>query len=326
MNFSGLQSKLRLAYPPVSNYEFVHLKKEQIVQEHIKDSMIYIICQRPMLAFKKLTFNENQDTMYFEIHKRGISEILECEIPLYQKAIEMDENKKVIIEFGTHDPVTNTSSKFENIHGLTFFNEQQEFLFWISPDKFIYEVLNNKLKAKIEGDIKPFISFKVHYVGKATDQKIWNRLTGHNTLQDILSIEKPIMHGTLPTHEISLLLLKVEEVISITFLEDDIDSFVKNALEPSLPSKKTIALDAEKMLINLLNPEHNHPSKRFGNYPVSKDGLYPENYNNYGYQIQDSLILQYKDSEIHGDLDVNKADLILIKNNKSCEIIKLGRI
>jgi len=320
MSFKALTSKIKLAYPPISAYEFEHLKTEKVVQDYIQNAMIYVLAQRPVLSFEKIELAEFEDCMgiSFEIHKQGSESVLKCNLPFLQAEIESDPEKSVFIEVGSHSLKTiEVANVYNKIHGIKLLNHEQEFILWLSPDKFIYEILNGHLEGRLDGDIDEFISFIVHYVGKATDQNIWDRLTGHYTLQQILTLQKPMIDGSLPAHEVTLLLLKIDDLLSVSILSDD---FLYE--EDGLPSEKTVSLDLEKMLVKLLNPEFNHPTKRFPNYPKSKDGLHKFEYNNFSYQILDAVKLKYERSEIYGNIDENLADLILIKENESVEIIK----
>lgn len=322
MSFQALTTKIKLAYPAISAYEFELLKEEKVVQEYIENSMIYILAQRPVLSFENIEYVEFDEGngLTFEIHKQGSNTILKCEFPFIQFVDESEpENNGMLVEFGTHSRRTiEKSDIYNDIHGMKFFDIKENFLFWLSPDKFIYEVLNKHLIGKINGKLDEFISFKVHYVGKATDQKIWERLTGHDTLQKILTVQNPMVDGNLPAHEITLLLLKVADLQSVKIV-DSADDF----LNGYLPSEKTVSLDIEKMLVKIFNPNFNHHTKRFPNYPKSKDGLHQYNYNNYSYQLVDDIILEYNETQICGNLDENKADLILISENQSVEVLKL---
>jgi hypothetical protein len=321
MSFKALTTKIKLAYPPISAYEFEILKEEDVVQELFKNAMVYVLVQRPVLSFEKIEpmLFENCNGISFEIHRQGSDSILKCNLPFKQKGLDVDDDDKIFIEVGSH---TLDKMEFSNIinevHGIKFFDHNEDFIHWISPDKFIYEVLNNQLEGKLEGNLEEFISFKVHYVGKSTDQNIWDRLTGHHSLQKILTMQKPLTKGHLPAHEIALLLLKIEDLQSFSIIEDVADFF-----SDSLPSNKTVSLDVEKMFVKLMNPEYNHPTKRFPGYPKSTDGLHQYNFDKFSYQLLDTVILEYDDNKICGNLDDNKADLILISDNQTVEIIKL---
>lgn len=321
MSFKALTTKIKLAYPPISAYEFEILKEEEVVQGYFKNAMIYVLAQRPILSFQKVEAKqfEHCNGISFEIHKQGSDCILKCNLPFKQPALDVDDHDKIILEVGSHSVDTlPISDVYNEIHGIKFFDHNEDFILWISPDKFIHEILNNVLEGEMEGDIEEFITFKVHYVGKSTDQNIWDRLTGHDTLQKILTMQKPITKGDLPAHEITLLLLKVQDLLSVTIM-GDADLFDNN----TLPSEKTVSLDLEKMLVKIFNPEYNHPTKRFPNYPKSTDGLHKYKFDNFTYQLLDFVILEYNKTEICGNIDENLADLILIKENESVEILKM---
>ncbi len=322
MNSKSFLSKLSLAYAPMSNYEFTFLKAEKIIQEILADSMLYIIAQRPMLTFENIKEIPESESVYFEIHMQGSNNCLRCELPYYQKEIGKDNTKQIIIHFMSHDLDIKTVEDVivSSVNGMKFYDSDDNFLLWLSPDKFLHLFWCNIIKANIDGNISDFTRFKVHYVGKSTDQPVYERLTGHDTLQNILSIEKPLIKGTLPTHEITLLLFTVTDGLKISTLEDNIDSFVKEM--GSLPDKKTVSLDAEKLLIKLLNPEYNHPTKRFPNYPKSKDGLAKFNFNRYIYQLKDDITLEYSDTVIVGNSVEESADIIMIENNETLSVLK----
>lgn len=45
---------IQLAYTPLSNYDFVMVKDDPIIQEFINSGKLYIIAQRPVLTFLKI--------------------------------------------------------------------------------------------------------------------------------------------------------------------------------------------------------------------------------------------------------------------------------
>jgi hypothetical protein len=252
---------------------------------------------------------------------------LECVLPLYQEHLGQDENQGVNVEFGSYDPEWNYAKPpLFDVNGIRFFDKDMNFLLWLSPDKLLHHYWNSIISATIIGNIKAFTEFKIHYVGKATDQKVWDRLTGHYSLQKILGLERPNIKGTLPTHEITLLIFRVKDKMAFNVMGDDIDSFVDKALNPQLPDDKTVSLDAEKALVNLLNPEYNHPTKRFPNYPKSTDGLHQYKYDRFAYQIIEDITLVYNDVQIVGSSDENSADIIGVSNNENIEIVKMGEV
>ena len=70
-----------------------------------------------------------------------------------------------------------------------------------------------------------------------------------------------------------------------------------------------------------MQPKYN--KEMFKRYPVSRDGLYKENYNTILYTFKDPIILDYSLGEIEGGLTPHLGgDLIVITNNENFELIK----
>jgi len=76
----------------------------------------------------------------------------------------------------------------------------------------------------------------------------------------------------------------------------DIDEMVNSLLGKNMPEQRTIFLDAEKALINAMQPKYN--DELFKNYPKSADGLYKHNYNSISYTFTDPITLVYDKGEI----------------------------
>lgn len=325
MDTKRLHSSLKLGYAPISNYEFYHLKQENIVQQILADSTLYVICQREELTFENITYDNITCCLNFEIHKKGNNTKLSCNLCIYQENIEPFEGKIVATEFGRNKKgEIPRVMPINDIKGIRFYrdNVNGEFLLWISPDKFLHHYWNGILKATVIGDYREFTKFKVHYVGESTDQKIWDRLTGHDKLQDILSIEDTFHIESINTHEIVLLLFKIENAESVTIYDGtgDIDTFIESLINPRLPSKTTITLDVEKALIKLLKPSKKYNKIQYKQYPKSKDGLYNEGFNWVSYKIYDNVTLQYSNVEIIGSVDVLESTTIIVEENKTLRI------
>lgn len=89
MNYTGLSTKLKLAYAPLSNHDFTIIKSEKIIREILKGCMLYVIAKRPLMTFQNVNFSEVESILFFEIHKQGTDKVLKCSLPLYQKNIGM---------------------------------------------------------------------------------------------------------------------------------------------------------------------------------------------------------------------------------------------
>ena len=326
MNHNSFTTKLALAYAPISNYDFTIVKKEKIIQQVLNESMLYIIAQRAELTFENVDISKKDGILRFNIKKKDSEDLLICQLSIHQELLEQDQSKYVEIKCGFYDTeILNKTFPANGVDGFHFFDSSGKFLLWVSPDKFLYLYHHKLLQAEIEGNLDLFTEYKVHYVGKATDQKVYDRLTGHNNLQKILSLEKPFHKGSLPTHEIMLLLFKVKEALGFITAGDEegISNLFEMVSANNSPDDKVLSLDVEKALIKLLNPKYNDPKKRFGNYPKSTDGMFKYKFNAFSYQIMDNLKLKYEEGSINGSIDPAKADIIFIKDNSELLLKKM---
>ena len=80
---------------------------------------------------------------------------------------------------------------FNHIRSFMLYGVGNEIGSWFSPERFLFSCWNEHIKADIKGDIISFLKYAVHYIGKATEEHVIKRLTGHEHLQDILSKEYP---------------------------------------------------------------------------------------------------------------------------------------
>ncbi len=195
-------------YPIVSAYEFESLKTEEEVKALIKPCTIYFILQRPLLYMKNLFINGNLIT--FEITDDTDNPPLECFIDVSLNKF-LAKHDHLNITIGFYKKEADTEQPFNDVAAIKIYDPMDNFIAWYTPQKIIYEYLSGSLKAIINGDIRKYIDYTVHYIGKSFSQKIWNRLTGHHKLQKALTLELP-MNNKSPTSsfEISLLLLDID--------------------------------------------------------------------------------------------------------------------
>ncbi len=327
MDRKELIIEFTLAYSPLCNSDFTAIKTDTEFQEIIDKtkSSLYAIVQRPEIRFDNITINEKEEAIDFEIRQHNNPHVLKCKIPYFQKHIA-DPADKVLVYFGSHDKYNNlNASPFNNIHGIKFYrknNKLENCLLWISPEKFLQHYWDGCLDAEIQGNIRDFTKYHVHYVGQATKQNILKRLTGHEKLQDILSLEHPFKYGSLPTHEISILLFSFKYIRQMHKFgqNSNIDEIEDSLMGNNLPELRTIILDLEKALINEIEPEYNE--QLFKNYPKSSDGLNKHNYDSISYSFTDPITLVYAKGQIEGNLDFLDRDTIIIHDNKKMELIK----
>jgi hypothetical protein len=67
MAHSGFTIELKLAYAPLSNFDFTHIKQEPVIQQVLNGSMLYIIGQRPIMTFDDINFIEKEKSLVFDI-------------------------------------------------------------------------------------------------------------------------------------------------------------------------------------------------------------------------------------------------------------------
>jgi len=249
---------------------------------------------------------------------------ISCSFPLKQEITTVNESADLEIRAGSNNPTWNqTEPPLSGIHGIQIFNDTDKtFLLWLSPDKFIHHYYNHLIEATIIGDYRPLTSFDILYVGKATDQDVWDRLGTHKTLQEILSVLRPV-GNTIPTHEICLLLFEVTSKWEFNIYDSQSDPYVigEHLANPMLPTHNTVSMDAEKALVTLLNPSFN--TVKFKKYPFSTDGLHKFDYNGFAFQFLEDISLQSEKGSIFCSSNENECDLISIVDNKEVEIISL---
>jgi hypothetical protein len=323
---------LELAYAPVCNYDFSRIKEDVMFQEFVKKSTIYILTQRKELTFEKLILEfepPNQTIICFEIRQKGNLAVLKCKLPVYQTNLATDSSQEISfhMEYGlpVPEPLPRTFPQ-DNIRNLLLFYHNGPFITWLSPENFIQNYLNGAIDAVVEGPVETFIKYKVHYVGKATEQDVWKRLTGHATLQEILGNEYPLHMGSLPTHEIAILFFKLKDAIGLHTIgvgDPIMDDVISSAKGTPLAPEKAVSLDAEKALINAMRPKYN--KQFYKNYPVSTDGLSPFGLNGYCFQVHSHIILQYDNGEIWGRPGFT-ADSIIVKEGEPLQVINEGKL
>lgn len=173
-------------YPIVSAYEFEFLKEEAVIQERMNSCTLDLILQRP------LTYMNNVRSARWDLlrYRRRSSAPLHCHLPLIENGITSPgEVSELHVLFPKKDP--DTELPWNDVAGFKIWREDGSFAVWYSPHKFLCEVLAGSLNATIAGDPHRFLDFKVHYIGQAFRQKVWKRLTSHDKLRKLLTIEVP---------------------------------------------------------------------------------------------------------------------------------------
>jgi hypothetical protein len=329
MGLKSIINQLKLAYSPLSNRDFALLKDDAAIQANLMSSSLYAICQRPELYFSNLNYHSDDGIVDTEIRQENNSSSLRIIFPLFQDCFEIDPTKFVLFYAASHkaDSYLNTMP-MNYVSGFRIHEGEDDktlgkFIVWFTPEKLLQNIWNGGIIADIEGNIRDFTKYQVLYVGKATDQRVWQRLTGHDTLQDILSLEAPLVSGSLPPHEIAILFFTFKENRHLQSFGPSSSSkdFVDLITGSSLPNQKSIFLDAEKALINAMLPRYN--KELFKNYPKSKDGLYANSYDFISYSFTDPITLSYESGEIRGGPNASGGDKLVIEQNKNARLVKV---
>jgi hypothetical protein len=322
MEHSGFTAAFKLSHSPITNYEFAVLKDEAATRRILDESRLYLICQRPALAFMNITLFEDTRILSFDIVQDHNGHRVSGTFPLYQELTTTDQSRTLEIVFGSNDPEAfEPDSDEPEVHGVKIY-DGEEFLLWLSPDKFLNLHSNKQVEATLTGDYRLLSTFEILYVGKATDQKVWDRLSSHATLQQILSLVRPI-GATIPTHEICLLLFEVASKWEINIYDPaDLPANIGEELTSNaLPSHDKVSLDAEKALVRLLDPTFN--TVKFKKYPKSDDGLFQFGYDRFTFQFLEDIVFNTKGNSIYCSVNENECDFIGVIDNKELELISI---
>ncbi|MBW4531842.1 MAG: hypothetical protein KME02_14250 [Aphanothece saxicola GSE-SYN-MK-01-06B] len=298
----NIQIHARCAYPIVTAYEFEFLKSEAEVQAILQPCTIYIIAQRPLTYFHNLRSADGLLT--FDIADRSSSGPLKCVFDPRLNGFAADDDE-LLVDIQFYRSQADESEPFNYVAGIQLRRLDGDFLFWLTPQKFIHHVLTERLKASIDGDILKYINYKVHYIGQAFSQEIWNRLTGHEKMQAILTKEWTLdSNATMSSLEISLILLdisgfdeanifpllnlglseNVDPIIHEFDFKDDNESFEKYCLPKLRVDAAELTNEVEAMLVNTFKPLYN--IIKFSNYPNIANGTRSAGY------TKSSLVLE----------------------------------
>ena len=283
-------------YPIVSAWEFEFLKQEPVIRERLDACTIYLIVQRPLTYFDQVELRGRY--LYFEIAD-GETPPLKCRLDLAAAEIcGDDEAVEIEVQFFGAKPIN--QQPFRNVGAIRVFKPDGSFVLWWSPQKILYEMLVTGLQVEVADDGNPlsFLDFKVHYIGKAFSQKVWDRLTGHDKMQRILTLQGPV--GGSPQarapFEISLILLTVVGLSDVPEIPaygfsippgvnaikhkvdlDDDAAFEQFLLKPFVQlGDEALTKEVEAMLIHQFQPAENEV--KFKNYPKIKGGMRSKGY------------------------------------------------
>ena len=280
------------AYPIVSAYEYEFLKGEEVVRKFLENATIYFILQRPLMFFDNLVSDDGE--LSFDIVD-GVNQPLRCKVEL--SALGIPRNEEGLLRVQYYREPTSKESPFKEVAAFQLLQSDETFVVWETPQKILYEAIANGLPVSIEGDVTPFLRYRVHYIGKAFSQNVWQRHTGHDKLQKILTLEEPLSAlTTRPALEISVLMLSiigvgdvpifpytgfpepdgVEPIVHEFDFEEDNENFEAFYTPQLSLGALELTNEVEAKLINLFKPEYN--DTLFENYPNIKSGTRSKGY------------------------------------------------
>lgn len=306
-----------VSYPVVSAFEFEQLKLLDEIQGLWKDSTIYMIVQRPLMYFNNLTISDGLIT--FEIADNSGNDALSGSFDPFAELLEEGcKGFKLEFElFKERDDEESTLSPANYVAGFKVESEKKDHIVWITPQKILHMFLMGNSPYNIVGDIKKYIDYKVHYIGKAFSQDIWSRLTGHEKFQSVLTNEMPqniLNHSN--SFDVALVLLDIVGHTETTVIQcgknnlainpqpnpifHDIEgenehenfiSFNKPWLSLNAPE---LTNEIEANLISCFKPEYN--SILFKKYPDIASGTRSAGYTSSSLTIEGSSVILYTDS------------------------------
>lgn len=291
----GASIQVTTTYPLVSAYEFEFLKEEEVIRQRLDDCSIYLLVQRPLTYFDNVEFRDGR--LHFDIADRA-NPPLQCRVDLVDLGI-CAPGEAIDVETAWHTHEALQAQPLRDVAAIRLFRRDGTFILWWSPHKILYEMLVNGLRvATADGDPRSFLDFSVLYVGKAFDQKVWDRLTGHDKMQKIMTVQNPV--GAAPAarapFEVSLILLTVVglvEMMEIPFVGLATPSGIKPILHTlnladeeglgRFASEQFVKLRDEAMtreveahLIHRFKPKYN--AVKYNNYPDIKGGMRSNGY------------------------------------------------
>lgn len=293
----ALTIKATVRYPVVSAYEFEFLKEEAAVKQHLEPCTLYVIIQRPLLVINNL--HGKDGVIHFTIDDDTPSAPLECEINLVEAGFLQHEGEEFELEMQFFRPRDRDNHAFNELACFKIFDCNGSFKVWFSAQRFIYHYLEAAPGFSLAGDVTKYIDYTVHYIGKAFNQAVWERLTGHEKMQKVLTMERSKNVRSLGApFEISLMLIAITDALETyqipymgwPLIEDPIlhpistDAEMERFLTPWV-TEPTVELtnEFEAKLISELKPDYNQT--QFSKYPYIASGA-----RSLGYSICDLQI------------------------------------
>lgn len=309
----NLDSRLKLTYSPLTLFEFENFKTDQDIYDYLSLTSIYVIAKRALPIMTLIKADSNG--FHISIGLDGKSEILEI-------IMRSKDNEKL---FGSGLSAIRTGSNVVNkpdvFNSITLFRNnkgEDEFILNANLDRLIHLSSNKLINLCFKGDITPFVTYEVLYVGQCVGEHIFQRFNAHHALQSILIKENIIPQDYDKVNDLLILPFEVDsDVVSIITGDKDENEneFIEAMTGKFSFGYKEISLDCEKALIRAMTPKYN--KTKFKQYPKSSDGLFSRSLDSYSYRIFENVVFGYDSgNKIHGDVTGVDASLISIIDDK----------
>lgn len=311
---NNIDSKLKLSYSPMTVYEFENFKTDKDISEYLNLITIYVIAKRQLPVMKII--NADSSGFHILVSMEGIDKTVEI-------IMRKEDNPKLLGGLSAMRQGSNLRDASDGFHSITLYrdnNGENEFILNANFDRLIHLSSNKIINIHIKGDISPFVSYEVLYVGQCVGEHIFQRFKNHHALQHILIKENIIPPNYDKVNDLMILPFHIEsDVVSCITGESKVDEFIKVMNGEFSFGAKEISLDCEKALIYAMNPKYN--KMRFKQYPKSSDGLFKHNLDSYLYRILENIILCYDfEKKIYGDVNGVSASVISIVDDKEFDI------
>ncbi|WP_312398739.1 hypothetical protein [Chryseobacterium sp.] len=318
-----LINDIELGFSPISAYHFSLLIRDKKFYQNVEDSHLYIIAQRKEITFHNFSLTKEL-ILNFDICQEDNEKVINCSFPLDQENINPNLSK--FIEIRIHNRKNTIEKKLPYpYNGTQAFSIQErdphtnktKIISWFSPDKLFLNHWRGNIRVNFSDSYSSMLDFNVHYVGKSTEQNICRRLSNHSTFQEILMTENALTFGNIPSNEIMLLLLRIMDNNTIVSWghEASPEEMSDYILNYTLPSDKKISLDAEKALINHLQPAYN--KILYNSFPSKDDLIHTDYHSVFLYAINDPISLIYEKGKIKGGKLGTGRDFISVEREKN---------
>lgn len=314
----NVDNKLKLSYSPLTLYEFEAFKTDEDIERFLESTSIYVIAKRKLPIMKLVdadssgfhiivSMDGEKDKIDIVMRKKDNS-------GLFGKGLSAIRKGSNIVNAENGEECFHSISLFRNNNGL------DEFILNANFDRLIYLASNDLIKISIKGDLIPFISYEVLYVGQCVGEHIFRRFKAHHALQKILIKENIIPPNYDKVNDLLILPFYVEsDVVSVITEESNEEEFIEAMTGEFTFGKKEISLDCEKALVRAINPKYNKAC--FKQYPKSSDGLFNHRLDSYIYRVLENLMLCYEpNNKIYGDVKGKNASIISITDDKNFNI------